>query len=66
MARITRQTIELFRQGGMWQARFSDPEVVKLFGTDTLPTPFGEKLHASVVQREVCQRNPECWVSIRQ
>ena len=26
--------------GGIWHVKHTDPEVVRLFGTDTIPTPF--------------------------
>jgi putative cell wall-binding protein len=41
-------------------ATFSDPSVKKLFGTDTLPTPF-DVLNAECLQT-IQRLNPDCKV----
>jgi hypothetical protein len=52
-------TIALTWTRSGWTAKHSDPEVVKLFGTDTLPTAFTDRADAATVLLEVARLNPE-------
>lgn len=45
-----------------WVAVHTDPTIMELFGTDTLPTPFLLSTPREVVQVELMQLNPDCWV----
>ena len=57
--------IELFVDDGGWMARFvGDPEVVALFGTDTIPTPFLEGYDPALILDSIERMNPDCAVSI--
>lgn len=51
-------TITLFISRGMWIARFSNPEVVRLLGTCDMPTPFTDAVSAGEVAAEIATRNP--------
>ena len=57
-------TIELFLLDGVWMSRNSDPEVLELFGTDLIPTPFKSGCPAHEVLAEIRERNPDCVVSL--
>ena len=59
-----RETIRLYRSGALWVARFSDPAIKRLFGTDTIPTAYGACCDAHFVWNEVERRNPDCAVSV--
>ena len=45
-----------------WLAVHTDPTIMDLFGTDTLPTPFLLATPREVVQAELMRLNPDCWV----
>ena len=50
----------------LWQAKFAGPharQVIDLFGTDTLPTPFGQRYPAAKVLAHIKERNPQCTVT---
>lgn len=55
-----RQQIALFLDAGVWKARFSgdDQEIRRLFGTDTLPTPFTSQTPAADVLERLKRLNP--------
>lgn len=59
-------TITLFRANGSWVARFSDPEVATLFGTDTIPTPYRDHAPAEIVLADIQMRNPGCDVRLEE
>lgn len=59
------ESIELYRAGGMWMAKHSDPKVFELFDTDTLPTPYSASRPESEVVREIQARNQDCRVFAR-
>lgn len=56
--------ITLAVRDGAWCATFTDPEIVRLFGSDTLPTPFSSRVQASKVLAEISRRNPDCVVRL--
>ena len=58
--------IALSIRDGTWHATFTDPEIRRLFGTDTLPTPYTSRAPAETVLAEVSQRNPDCVVTVAQ
>jgi len=58
------ETIRLHRNAVLWSATFSDPEVVQLFGTDTIPTPYRAHMPAEFVCHQVQIRNPGCRVVV--
>ena len=55
-------TITLRQQDGIWVGEHTGPgsdEVVELFGTNTLPTPFTANMLGTVVQDAIRKLNPE-------
>jgi len=56
------ETIEVFKAGGMWMAKHSNPKVFELFGTDTIPTPYSDKVSEAGVVRMIADRNLDCRV----
>lgn len=52
-------TIRLFRTAQGWMSQHSDPEVRRLFGTDTLPTPFTATAAGADVLNAVVRLNPD-------
>ena len=60
-----KHTITLFLADGGWMATDTDPQVRKLFGTDTLPTPFLVGTHPEMVQDAVQRLNPGAVVVLR-
>ena len=62
---MAKQRITLFTQDGTWHAQFkNDAHVIKLFGTDTIPTPFGSNLNAAEVAADIRRRNPDADVQV--
>ncbi|WP_295814352.1 hypothetical protein [uncultured Deinococcus sp.] len=48
-----------------WLARFeNDPEVIRLFGFDTIQTAYTLLMPAVSVQRCLQERNPHCLVRV--
>lgn len=58
-------TITLYRAGGSWVARHSDPVVTDLFGTDIIPTAWGDAAPASEVYYHIAEANPGVKVFVR-
>lgn len=58
-------TIELAQTSTGWMARYTDPEILRLFGTDTLLTGFGRHSPADGVVAEMTRLNPESKVFIQ-
>jgi hypothetical protein len=59
-----RMSIALVKKPGMgWMARFSDPVVRELFGTDTLPTGYTDRANAETVLAGIASKNPDCIVT---
>lgn len=53
------KTIKLINSKEGWLARFeNDQEIISLFGTDTIPTPYTEKASPMLVKNEIQARNP--------
>jgi len=60
-----KKSIEVYKNGGQWVAKFNnDPQIVDLFGTDTIPTAFTDKASADLVWQEIQAKNPECNVIV--
>ena len=57
-----RHAITLYRGPQAWMARHTDPEVTRLFGTDTLPTAFTEQAEPAEVLAYLREANPELTV----
>ncbi len=47
-----------------WVAKHSDPEIYRLFKTDTLPTAFTAAAAPMVVLAEIRRLNPDCDVQL--
>ena len=58
------KTITLFVSRNLWVARFSDPEVVRLFGTCDIPTPWNASVSAGYVASELGRRNPSATIIV--
>ena len=52
------KTITLFVFSNLWVSRFSDPEVVRMFGTCDIPTSFTAESSAGTVAEEIGRLNP--------
>jgi len=60
--------IVILLQGRTWNAQFVGPhsaEIIELFGTDTIPTPFTSLTPVAEVVAEVRRRNPGVLVGKR-
>ena len=63
---MQKHTIQLFVQDGTWCAKFNDPEVLRLFGTDTLPTPYRfPGMDYLTVKAEIKRLNPDTAVGMK-
>lgn len=62
MAQLER--IQLFRGENAWMARSSNPELVRLFGTDTIPTAFTTEANATEVRHRIQELNPNAQVEV--
>ena len=60
-----RQTITLYRGRDAWMARHTNPEVVRWFGTDTLPTAFTKQTDAGEVLALIRDMDTNCSVQIQ-
>ena len=58
------KNIKLFKTAEGWMATFSDPEVKKLFGSDTIPTGFTAQADWKTVLKEISKLNPQHKISI--
>lgn len=56
--------IELFLDNGTWMARSNDPMIVRLFGTDTLPTAFTTYTPVETVKARIERLNPSAQVVV--
>lgn len=60
-----RRIIRLKRSQVCWEADFvGDLDVVKAFGTTTVPTPFLPSMAAEEVQERIRKLNPNCIVEV--
>jgi hypothetical protein len=57
-----RETITMYKSNAGWMARFSDPEVLSLFGTDKLPTAFTVQASKEEVVTTMQALNPDALV----
>ena len=57
-------TITLTQSSGTWMATFSDPEVAKSMGSDTIPTAYTTRTGAEEVQKVIQKLNPGCNVIV--
>lgn len=65
MQTVTDKIIYLIKIDNTWMARFvNDFEVIKLFGTDTIPTPFNQYAPAEMVKIKIEKLNPGYRVEI--
>ena len=58
---MEKNIITLFKNAGMWKARFSGPHAEKvrfLFGADTLPTAFTDATAPEFVLAQLRELNP--------
>ena len=59
--------IELYRNATCWMARFvGDPEILRLFGTTDIPTPYTPQAPAASVLAQTQARNPGMFVCLAQ
>ena len=56
--------LTIFKGDDLWLVRHNDPEVSRLFGTDTLPTPFQVSYPRDEVLIEISKRNPDRVIEI--
>ena len=57
--------IRLYLAQGVWMAQFVDDwECWRVFGCDTVPTPYTDSTGAGVVWQAVSGRNPGCCVDV--
>ena len=61
-----KETIELILIGNHWLAKHSDPEVLRLFETDTIPTPFTAYADRDEVLQTIQTLNPGSFVFCNQ
>lgn len=59
------ETITLFKASGAWMAQSNDPQILDLFGTDTIATAFIDRASADVVKREISRLNPNANVYVK-
>ena len=57
-------TITLYLRNNEWLSRHSDPEVRRLFGTDTIPTPYTGKSTAATILERIRALNPDRLVEV--
>lgn len=56
--------ITLFRANGSWNVRSTDPEIKRLFGTDTIPAPYTDKANPEMVRTTIERLNPQAIVEV--
>lgn len=56
---IIRETITLFKGGGVWQAQTTDPETIEIMQTDIIPTPFFDSVPCETVRAKLAGLNPD-------
>jgi len=62
--KMTKETVQLFREKGSWHAIFSSREVREVMGTSIIPTAFTDKMPPEQVIKEISKLNPEADVSV--
>ena len=59
-------TMTLFRHfDGFWAIQESDPRLIKLFGTDVLPTAFRTTMEAETVRQKIQRLNPDKRIEVK-
>lgn len=58
-------TVTLFVDNGTWMAKHSDPMIVELFETDTIPTAYTSNLPADKVARLIADKSPRYKVIVK-
>ena len=58
------ETISLFVVGNSWMTRHSASNIVDLFGTDTIPTPYTAQVAGHIVLKDITRLNPDRQVNI--
>ena len=58
-----KHTVKIFNTSKGWMARFSDPSIIELFKSDTIPTAFTENASPILVLNKIKELNPDCEVS---
>ena len=62
---MARKVINLYRQDGSWWVDFvDDEEVLTLFGTTEIMTPFFSSTPEEEVLRVIQERNPDCLIML--
>lgn len=61
-----KHTITLFRGRNGWMARYTDPQVIGLFASDTIPTAYTNHTNPEDVLRNIQRLNPDCIVTIEE
>jgi hypothetical protein len=56
--------VMVFKTDQGWIAKFTDPEVKRLFGSDTLPTGFTSGTDKATVHRAIKALNPDSYVHV--
>jgi len=64
MSDVNQIKITLFRANGSWNVRSTDPEIKRLFGTDTIPAPYTDKAAPEVVRTTIERLNPQAIVEV--
>lgn len=63
---MTRKVINLYRQDGSWWVDFvDDEEVLALFGTTEIMTPFFSSMPEEEVRKVIQEKNPDCLILVQ-
>ena len=57
--------ITIWKTRAGWLAKFTDPQVRELFGTDTIPTAYTEHAGLDYVLPRITQQNPDCDIIVK-
>ena len=56
------RVLYLFLRGNTWFVKENDPEIVKLFGTNILPTPYTAHMPEGEVIKALKKKNPDATI----
>ena len=65
---ITNGTLEIYIENGVWMVHHGGQvgrEVMDLFGTTEIPSPFTKSTSAAQVITELADKNQDCEVKLR-
>jgi hypothetical protein len=63
---VARKVINLYRQDGSWWVDFvDDEEVLALFGTTEIITPFFSSTPEEEVRKVIQEKNPGCLILVQ-